>query len=84
MDLKVAVKTVKEFMGSYCGDHGEAMRTIVADVERRKTVHTKRAVQQLKSAIADMLDREICSDVLLAWKLTNKVFKILKQQRADI
>jgi len=42
MDLKIAVKIVREFMGSYCGEHGEAMRAIVADVERRKTVRRGR------------------------------------------
>lgn len=33
MNLRVAIKTVHGFMESYTGDHGEALRTLVAHTE---------------------------------------------------
>jgi hypothetical protein len=51
MTIKEAVSVVKEFMGSYTGTHGCAMRTIVADVERRCcTVRSKWSAKQTKYA----------------------------------
>jgi len=49
MNLEEAISTVREFMGSYTGNHGDAMRIIVAEVERRKTVRS--AVQERKAEI---------------------------------
>lgn len=48
-------------------------------VKRRKTVRRKLPAQQLMVAIANYLDREICSDVSKALKLSNGVLKIVRQ-----
>jgi Zn finger protein HypA/HybF involved in hydrogenase expression len=44
MKLKEAIAIVKEFMGSYTGNHGEAIRTLVAAIENNKLVISKKTV----------------------------------------
>jgi len=77
MNLEEAISTVREFMGSYTGNHGDAMRIIVAEVERRKTVRS--AVQQRKAEIA------LChlKGVVCGFQYTSKALHCGSSRRCD-